>query len=241
MTAAFFLGFVALMAGLVIGLTTRLLGPHIGRAAATGLSLWLLYVGLLGYFGVTRATNLRPPGMAFILVPVVIVLVLTILKLRTPTGAKVARCFPLWIVLGAQSFRVIVELFLHQLWRDGVIPKMLTFSGSNVDIYIGATAPFAAWIATRGRGGRQLALVWNGLGLLALANVVSRAVLSAPGPFQLIHAEVPNLMFGTFPYMFIPALFVPLALILHAIAIRNLATRMSLIPLASKTYEKQRP
>ena len=44
----------------------------------------------------------------------------------------------------------------------------------------------------------KLALIWNVLGLLSLTNVVIRAVLTAPGPFNLIHAEVPNLMIGTF-------------------------------------------
>ena len=67
----------------------------------------------------------------------------------------------------------------------------------------------------------RLALTWNVLGLLALANVVIRAVLTAPGPFNLIHAEVPNLMFGTFPFMFIPGFFVPLAIVLHVLAIRG--------------------
>jgi len=47
------------------------------------------------------------------------------------------------------------------------------------------------------------------LGILALTNVVIRAVLTAPGPFNLIHAEVPNLMMGTFPFLFIPGFFVP--------------------------------
>jgi len=49
---------------------------------------------------------------------------------------------------------------------------------------------------------------------------VIRAVLTSPGQFNLIHAEVPNRMFGTFPFLFIPAFFVPLALVLHVLAIR---------------------
>jgi hypothetical protein len=49
---------------------------------------------------------------------------------------------------------------------------------------------------------------------------VIRAVLTAPGPFNLIHAEVFNRMFRTFPFMFIPGFFVPLAVTLHVLAIR---------------------
>jgi hypothetical protein len=97
---------------------------------------------------------------------------------------------------------------------------MLTFEGANVDIYIGASAPLVAWLATRGRVGVRVALAWNVLGLFALANVAVRAVLTAPGPFNVIHAEVFNRMFGTFPFMFIPGFFVPLAVTLHVLAIR---------------------
>jgi hypothetical protein len=110
-----------------------------------------------------------------------------------------------------QCFHIGVELFLHQLWIDGLVPKMLTFEGANVDSYIGASAPLIAWLSTRGRLGIRLALACNLLGLLALTNVVVGSVLTAPGPFNLIYAEVPNLMMGTFPFMFIPGFLVPLA------------------------------
>jgi uncharacterized membrane protein len=96
-----------------------------------------------------------------------------------------------------------VELFLHQFWIDGLVPKMLTFEGANVDM-----------------------LAWNVLGLLALTNVVIRAVLTALGPFNLIHAEVPNLMMGAFPFMFIPAFFVPLAVVLHVFSIWAIRSRL---------------
>ena len=102
---------------------------------------------------------------------------------------------------------------------------MLTYSGANVDIYVGATVPLAVWLSTCGRPGRRLAFFWNVLGLLALANVVVRAVGTAPGPLHVIHAEVPDLMIGTFPYMYIPGFFVPLAVMLHVLAILYVAQR----------------
>jgi uncharacterized membrane protein len=72
----------------------------------------------------------------------------------------------------------------------------------------------------------RVALAWNLLGLLALTNVVVRAVLTTPGPFNLIHAEVPNRMMGTFPFLFIPGFFVPLAVVLHLLALRALVSRL---------------
>jgi hypothetical protein len=222
MTPTLFLGFLALMAALVVALSARYLKGPTAFAIGVGLFIWLIYVGLLGYLGVIGNATMRPPGIAFIFVPVVLFLVFFIVRVRS----SAALAFPLWIILGMQSFRIVVELFLHQLWIEGLIPRMLTFAGANVDIYIGASAPLIAWLSTRGRSGMKLALLWNVLGLLALANVVTRAVLTTSGPLNLIHAEVPNLMFGKFPFMFIPGFFVPLAIVLHVLAIRAISSRL---------------
>ena len=191
MTATLFLGFVAMMAAIVVGLVARYLNGRTAFRVLAGLSAWFIYAGLMGYFGVLKNTAMRPPGTAFLLVPVLFFLFLFIV--RFSANARIILAFPLWIILGAQCFRVGVELFLHQLWIGGLVPKILTFEGANVDIYIGASTPVIAWLSTRGRLGLKLALAWNVLGLLALTNVVLRAVLTAPGPFNLIHAEVPNL------------------------------------------------
>jgi hypothetical protein len=118
-----------------------------------------------------------------------------------------------------------VELFLHRLWSAGVVPKMLTFDGANVDVYVGLSAPAIAWWSTRRRWGRVAVTAWNVLGLLALANVVARAILTTPGPLNLLHSDVPDHMFGTFPYMYIPGFFVPLALALHVLALRAAVVR----------------
>jgi hypothetical protein len=63
-------------------------------------------------------------------------------------------------------------------------------------------------------------------GLLALLNVVTRAVLTAPGPLNLIHAEVPDRMISTFPFLLIPGFFVPMAVVLHLVAIRAITSRL---------------
>ena len=224
MTATLFVGFVAMMAAIVVGLVARYLNGRTAFRVLAGLSAWFIYAGLMGYFGVLKNTAMRPPGTAFLLVPVLFFLFLFIV--RFSANARIILAFPLWIILGAQCFRVGVELFLRQLWIGGLVPKMLTFEGANVDIYIGASAPVIAWLSTRGRLGLKLALAWNVLGLLALTNVVTRAVLTSPGPFNVIHAEVPNRMFGTFPFMFIPGFFVPLAVTLHVLAIRAIRSRL---------------
>ncbi|WP_052573173.1 hypothetical protein [Haloferula sp. BvORR071] len=217
MTALLFLVFVAAMAGVVLWLVWRGLARRSAIIATVSLITWLAYVAVIGYSGVIRNTEMRPPGAVFLFAPVMLFLgLLAVGTLRAPVGPAL----PLSLLLSIQSFRVIVELFIHQLWHEGLVPAVLTFSGANVDIYVGATAPLVALISARSKHGPVIAIVWNVLGLLALANVVVRAVLTAPGPLNLIHAEVPNLMIGTFPFMFIPGFFVPLAVALHLSAMK---------------------
>jgi hypothetical protein len=227
MTSTLFLVFVALMAAVVITLIARYLNRLAAFRALVGLSVWIIYAGLIGYFGVIKNTAMRPPGIAFLIVPVLLFLLLFIVTIvRSTAAVRIALAFPLWILLGIQTFRIGVELFLDQLWIDGLVPKMLTFDGANVDIYIGASAALIAWLSRRGRLGMRLALAWSVLGLLALTNVVIRAVLTAPGPLNLIHAEVPDRMIGTFPFLFIPGFFVPLAVVLHLLALRAINRRL---------------
>jgi len=97
---------------------------------------------------------------------------------------------------------------------------MLTYGGANFDILIGLSAPVAAFLYATRRVGTRAVIVWNAIGLATLANIAVRAALTAPGPLNLIHAEVPNLALGTFPYTYIPGFFAPLAVTLHVLVIR---------------------
>jgi hypothetical protein len=227
MTAALFINFLAVMVAALVTLIASYVKSRSAVSVLASLCVWFIYAGLLAYWGVLRNTSTHPPGVVFLFGPVLLFLIVFVLFIgRSTAGARLAMATPLWIILGAQCFRIGVELFLHQLWIDGLIPKMLTFQGANVDIYIGASAPLIAWLSTRGRLGIKIALAWNVLGLLSLINVVIRAVLTVPGPFDLIHAEIPNQMIGTFPFLFIPGFFVPLAVALHVVAIRLIITRL---------------
>jgi hypothetical protein len=226
MITTFFLGFVALITAVIVLLIARYGNVRLAFGALAALCAWFIYVGVLGYLRLMANTAMFPPGIALIFVPVVAFLALFILRVGSSAGAREALAFPLWVLIGMQVFRVGVELFIHRLWIDGLVPKMLTFAGANVDIYIGASAPLIAWLSMRGRRGQRLALLWNVLGLLSLANVVTRAVLTAPGPLNLIHSEIPNRMIGTFPFMFIPGFFVPLAVVLHVLAIRSIVSQV---------------
>jgi hypothetical protein len=224
MTSTLFLGFVALTTTFVVALIDRYINRGIALGVLAGLVLWVLYAGLMAHFGILSNSEIRPPGIAFIVGPVLLFLIFFVA--RPSASARGVLAFPLWLIVGTQCFRVGVELFLHQLWIEGLVPKMLTFGGANVDIYVGLSAPLIAWLSIRGRWGLKLAGAWNILGLFALLNVVIRAVLTAPGPLNLIHTEVPDRMISTFPFLLIPGFFVPLAVVLHVLAIRAISSRL---------------
>lgn len=224
MTAPLFLGFVGAVEAALLATAWRWLPRRTALGITIGLPLWLLYVGALGYAGVLGNTALRPPGIAYILVPAILFVFLA--AVRSRAGGRVAVAIPLAVLLAVQAYRIGVELFLHQLWLERLVSRTLTFAGDNLDIWIGLTAPLAAWASTRGKTGLRVTIGWCALGLVALANVVVRSALTAPGPFNFIHAEVPNLALGMFPFMFIPGFLAPLAVALHVLAIRAAAAKL---------------
>ncbi len=186
---------------------------------AIGLLAWLAYVGTLSILGVVRDATLKPPGAAYILLPVAFGVACLA---RSAAGLRLALAVPAALVIGLQAFRIGVELLLHRLYVDGLVPRLMTYEGGNVDIAIGLSAPLFAWLATRGRAGRRWAIAWNFMGLAALANIAVRAIGTAPGALHFIPSEVPNLAVGLFPFTYIAGFFAPLALVGHVLTIRSL-------------------
>ena len=180
---------------------------------------WLAFAGWMGASGLAGQYDRLPPGLALLAGPVVATLLVLSL---TGAGGTLALRIPLRLLLGFQVFRVGVEFSLHRLATMGLAPKMMTLEGGNVELLVAATAPVAAWLVSPGSTGRRASWVWNLIGLLSLANIVTRAVLSAPGPLHLIHAEVPDTAILNYPFTFIPGFMAPLAMTLHILAFRAL-------------------
>ena len=222
MSAILCLSYLAAVSTIIAALTARYLGERL-RVLLIVLPLWLLYVGLLSYSGVISNPALRPPGIVYVALPAVLFVFLVFA--RSGVGARIASAFPLWVIIGIQTFRIGVELLLHRLSVDRLVPHIVTYQGANVDIWIGLSAPLIAWISTRGRRGERLALGWNVVGLLTLANATTLSALTAPG-LNLIHSEVSNMAIGAFPFTYIAGFFAPLAMALHALSIRALRAQL---------------
>ena len=227
-----FLGLLVLVAGLLALGMIHYLPASQARWGLAGLGAWLVYAGLLGWFGVIRDPAVRPPGPALLVGPAVLFVAFVA---RSAWAGRIAAGVPVALLVGAQVYRVGVEFTFHELWHAGLAPRMLTFEGANIDIAIGITAPIVAVLYSMRRIGRRTVLAWNAVGLIVLANVVVRSALTAPGPLNLIHAEIPNLALGTSPFNFIPGFFAPLAIVLHVLAIRATRTRSRLARTSPET------
>jgi hypothetical protein len=223
MTAGLFILGVLLLAGAVLLSARRYLSAAHAQVVMLGLPAWLLYVGLLSWTGVIADLTLRPPGILFVLLPVF--LFIGLFAVRSQAGLQAAVGLPIGLLIGAQVFRVPVEIGLHRLWAEGLVPRLMTYEGGNVDLFVGLTAPLVAWLAARGAAGRRLAVGWNVVGLLALLNIIVRSALTAPGPFHLLESEVPNLAIATFPFTFLAGFFAPMAVLLHVLSLRRLAAQ----------------
>lgn len=140
----------------------------------------------------------------------------------SPYGRRLATSLPLAWLIGFQAFRIPVEWLLHEFYREGLAPIQITYLGRNFDILSGLTAIPVAWLVARGAAPTALIRAWNWLGVCLLGNVVGVALMSMPGPFRYFLNEPSTAFIGGFPYVFVPTLFVPTALLGHVLVFRRL-------------------
>ena len=107
----------------------------------------------------------------------------------------------------------------------------MTWEGGNLDILSGLSAPIVAYYVFRKHSfSHKFLLVWNIICLLLLANIVVRAVLSAPFPFQKLALDQPNIAILNFPVVWLPTFIVPVVLFGHLASLRKLTIRESYKP-----------
>ncbi|WP_431211556.1 hypothetical protein ACQ86N_37925 [Puia sp. P3] len=185
------------------------------------LAVWLLLLGILSATGFFADFSKLPPRMAFApLVPLPIVLWFA----RSTTGKYlICHVRPQWMVY-LQSFRILVELGLWALVRNGVLPVQLSFEGRNFDVLVGLLAiPVGYFVFVRKSLPSWTVLVYNIFGLLMLVNVVTIAFLSMPTPLRKFPGQPDAGILAHFPLIYLPGLLVPLAYSLHIFSIRQWA------------------
>ncbi|HKP29108.1 MAG TPA: hypothetical protein VJU15_06880 [Gemmatimonadales bacterium] len=187
------------------------------------LFIYLVIPALLARSGALDRYSPPPPPALLLLLGQTILTVAIIFSSR---GTALASNLALGAVVLLQSFRIAVELLLHRLYGEGVVPVQMTWSGRNLDIVTGITGLILGVLLVRGRIlPRGVVLGWNVLGLVLLANIVGVAALSTPVPFRVFTEGPPNLLPSTLPWIWLPSFLVQVALGSHLLVFRMLRTR----------------
>jgi hypothetical protein len=193
------------------------------RVAGMALVGWLALTGMLAERGFFDDFQSIPPRLVLALgPPLLTLLALTFSRRIVPLLAALPPAWP----VAAQTFRIPVEIVLWRLAVAGVIPELLSFTGRNVDILVGLTAPVVAYACfVRRAWPARVAVWWNWAGIVILLNVVVHAQLSAPTPWRLFETDPPTTFIADWPYIWLPDFLVPLAWLLHAVSLRQLRSR----------------
>lgn len=189
------------------------------RRVAAVLAAWLALTWAAAASGVLgRFDAFPPPILPFVALTTVASTVLAF----SSVGSMFARGLPIAALVGFQAFRVPLEIILHQLGLDGVLPVQMTYDGMNYDIVSGVTAIAVALWAAYGNLPRFVLRLWNILGLTLLLVIVTIAILSAPVPFRVFMNEPANTIIATTPFVWLPTVLVQAAWIGHLLVFRRL-------------------
>ena len=184
------------------------------------LLVWLAFTLIIATSGFLADFTSMPPHLLLVTLPPLIFILVLISSKSFNAFTEKFNVF--WLVY-AQSFRLLMEFILWLLYRNNVIPVQMTFEGYNFDILVGITAPFVAYYCfVKKTWSPKIALVWNFAGILLLANIVIIALLSTPYPFRQFTNQPANTIIFYFPFVWLPAFVVPVALFIHLITIRRL-------------------
>lgn len=187
------------------------------------LPFWLLLTGFLATTPFYRNAEAMPPRVFLYGVwPAVGLIIVYFVFFRQAFVEKLS----LKHLTLLHTVRLPVELVLLWLFQAGQVPQLMTFEGWNFDILSGITAPIVYFMAFRNGGmNRTLLTAWNVIALGLLANIVTLAVLSFQSPMQQLAFDQPNVGVTYLPYIWLPAIIVPIVLFSHLASLWQLIVR----------------
>jgi hypothetical protein len=183
------------------------------------IPFWMLFQAVIALGGFYLQTESLPPRLPIFAVLPAIVLIIVLFV----TGRDFIEKLPLKCLTILHVIRIPVELTLAWLFERGLVPREMTFHGWNYDIISGILAVIVTLIAFRGgKINRPLLIGFNFLGLALLANIVTIAIFSLQSPLQKLAFDQPNRGVLYFPYVWLPAVIVPVVLFCHIASLYKL-------------------
>ncbi len=187
------------------------------------IGVWMLLQMVVGLSGFYTNTTTFPPRLVLLAMPAIVFIIALFV---TKNGRNFIDSLNLKDLTFLHTIRIFVELVLLELFVSKAVPKIMTFEGSNFDILAGLSAPIVYYFGFIKNNLRKTALIiWNLVCLGLLFNIVSIAILSAPTFLQKFGFDQPNIAILHFPYLWLPAVVVPIVLFSHLAALRQLLKR----------------
>lgn len=168
--------------------------------------------------GVLREWDRRPPPLLMLIAATVVV---TIGFAFSSLGTAIASRISWALLVGSQAFRLPLELTMHRAAAEGIMPVQMSYSGYNFDIVTGIGALIVSCLFAMKRGTRRAVIVWNIAGCCLLANIVAIAVASLP-LFRAFGEDRLNVWVTYPPFVWLPGVLVPFALLGHVLVWRKL-------------------
>ncbi|MEQ1910034.1 MAG: hypothetical protein ABMA15_14495 [Vicinamibacterales bacterium] len=190
------------------------------------LAVWLGVPAVVAATGALSDFSGRPPAIGILLTGL---FVCTTALAFSSAGSRLVQGVPIAGLIGFQVFRIPVEMILHRLHVEGIVPVQMTYAGYNFDIVSGTLAGiFGVW-AFVSRPPTWVILGINIVGSLLLLNIVSIAVLSMPTPMRAFQNGPPNTFVAHLPFVWLPSLLVQAAWFGHLLVFRWLSRASSAV------------
>lgn len=227
-----FLVYAAFLCLLCLFLVRRLvavgtLPTSVFTSCLVGVFAWVLFWGLVGRSEVLADWDAVPPRLVFA-IPLLFGATLAFAFSRI--GTALARHSTFTTLIGLQAFRLPLELLLYRAHLEGIMPPQMSVAGYNYDVTTGILAVLVLLWLPEGDVPRWVAWVFNVFGSLLLGIILAIAVLSVP-TFAAFGPDRTNTWVAHFPYVYLPAVMVQLALLGHVLSFRKLLSTAAPDPL----------
>lgn len=178
--------------------------------------IWLAYLIVISGAGVLQDFGLPPRIPLLIVIPAVVA---GIVFTGRPSFRSALEKAPLHLPVFLTSFRILVELLIYGAYRIGVFPQRVTFEGLNYDVLVGLSALPVGYLLLKRRLSPRGLLIWNFAALLILIVTVCAFVLAYY--FSESTGPTDKAEFVRFPYLLLPGVLLPVAVLLHVFSIRQ--------------------
>jgi hypothetical protein len=185
--------------------------------------IWIAITTNLGLQDFFLDTQSMPPRFILLVAPGIVLSLYILLSKRSKNF--VDRIDIKYLTL-LHAVRIPVEIMLHQMYIQKLVPQTMTYEGYNFDIVSGVLAlAIFVWVYVLKKYSKSILIVFNLIGLVLLLTILVLAILSLKSPLQKFGFDQPNVGVTYFPFIWLPSIIVPSVLFAHLITLKKLLSK----------------